>query len=195
MKKSILFFLGILTLLFFCFLIFKRQYFSEDKIREKQSETWEKRTKKLDQISGGKIMLTNQIYLQWRIKKFNSENHKIKYCKNEFQNTEYVCKIDGNNWFGSDSKINLPNNELEKLAIFIDGKYFELETSQMFNPNFSGKLDKKQFKLEKQSESYILYGFFSDGAGTYTTNWIIANDKSSRGKISTEEIDFEWQNR
>lgn len=97
-------------------------------------------------------------------------------------------------WFGSDFRMHLPKNELEKLAIYIDKKYIKLETTQMFNPNINGELNKEQFKIEKHTDYYILYGFFSDGAGTYTTKWKIANGKSKRYKISKEEEDFQWQN-
>lgn len=193
MKKNIIIFIGIIMLMIIGILSFKKYFFSEEKIRERQIETWNKRVKEFENTNSGKIDLTDQINLRWTIKDFNSKNHKIEYCENEFQNAKYICKIDGKVWYGSDFRMDLPKNELKNLAIYIDGKYVKLDVSKMFNPNFNGNLNKEQFKIEKFPNYYILYGFFSDGAGTYTTKWKIENKKSFRYKISNDEEDFKWQ--
>ena len=86
-----------------------------------------------------------------------------------------------------------PKNELTKLTLELNGDNIKLNTSQMFNPNYSGSLNEGQFKLKKTGNSYMLYAFFSDGAGTYTVYWKINNKKSVRVKISNDEKDFEWQ--
>lgn len=70
-------------------------------------------------------------------------------------------------------KLDLPRNELTALAIFIDDKYIKLDTSKMFNPNINDELNKSQFKIKKYNKFYIFYGYFSDGAGTYTAHWKI----------------------
>lgn len=90
--------------------------------------------------------------------------------------------------------MDFPKNELEKLSIYINNKSIKLDVSQIYNPNHTGELIEDQFKLEKHKEFYILYAYFSDGAGTYTTNWKIKDYKSERSKLSSNEIDFEWQN-
>ena len=106
---------------------------------------------------------------------------------------EYICKIDNEIWYGSDFRMDLPKNELKSLAVYVDGKYVKLDVSQMFNPNKNGELNRNQFKIQKKFDYYILYGFFSDGAGTYITKWKIKDGKSERYKISNDDEDFEWQ--
>ena len=192
MKKIVIISIGTLILILLGLFAFQRYYFSEEKIRERQVETWNERVNEFKNSKSGKIDLTNNIYLGWRIKDFSSENHKIEYCEN--QDAKYICKIDSNDWYGSDFKMDLPKNELKSLTIYVDDKYIKLDVSQMFNPNNSGELDKNQFKIKKENDYYILYGYFSDGAGTYTTSWKIKNEKSERNKISNDEEDFKWQN-
>ena len=189
MKKKFIIFVGVFILIL---LGFKRYYFSEEKIRERRIETFNERANDFKKSKSGIIDLADEINLRWRIKNFISENHKIEYCEN--QDAKYICKIDNNDWYGSDFRMDLPKNELKSLAIYIDEKYINLDVSQMFNPNNSGELEKNQFKIKKVNDLYILYGYFSDGAGTYTTSWKIRNGKSERNKISNNEEDFVWQN-
>lgn len=167
---------------------------SEKEMIERRTKIFETVIKDYDNSKSGKIDLTELINIRWRINEFKAENHKIRYCENEYQDAKYVCKIDGEEWFGSDFKMDLPKYELKTLSIFIDGKYVKLKISQMFNPNSTGELNKNQFKIKKESNYYILYGYFSDGAGTYTAHWKIKNGVSERIALSYDEEDFEWQN-
>lgn len=192
MKKIVIISIGTLLLILLGLFAFQRYYFNEEKIRERQVETWNKTVNEFKNSKSGKIDLTNEINLKWTIKEFSSENHKIEYCEN--QDAKYICRIDNNDWYGSDFKMDLPKNELKSLTIYVDDKYIKLDVSQMFNPNNSGELDKNQFKIKKEKDFYILYGYFSDGAGTYTTSWKIKDGKSERSKISSDEEDFKWQN-
>jgi hypothetical protein len=45
----------------------------------------------------------------------------------------------------------------------------------------------------KEGAEYRLYAFFSDGAGTYTSNWRIANGAAVRELLSNDEMYFGWQ--
>jgi hypothetical protein len=104
----------------------------------------------------------------------------------------YICRIDGKKWYGSDQGLELPRSELNKLTISINNKPFALNIADMFNPVYSFELNPEQFKVEKKGVSYFLFGFFSDGAGTYTAHWKISGGKSTRLKISNNEKDFTW---
>ncbi|WP_320815689.1 hypothetical protein [Flavobacterium sp.] len=106
---------------------------------------------------------------------------------------KYLCKIDNQEWYGSDRGIEFPKNELTKLEVIINNNVIKLETSKMFNPSFSGELFETQFKLKKKKDYYILFAYFSDGAGTYSAHWKIINGKSERIVLSNEEEYFEWQ--
>jgi hypothetical protein len=151
-----------------------------------------KKLSKVEKVNSGQIDLTNEIKLDWSIKEFKKELHEIEFC--ESIDASYICKIDNEEWYGSDFRMDYPKNKLENLSIKLNDCYVKLDVSKMFNANYSGELNKDQFKLEKHNNIYILYAFFSDGAGTYTTNWKIKDCKSVRNKISLDEIDFEWQN-
>jgi hypothetical protein len=143
------------------------------------------------QADSNRLKLDNGIELTWKIVKFERKNHTIGYCTDNSQ--KYLCKIDNKKWFGSDRGNELPKNQLVKLNLKIGNKNYLLETSQMFNPNSSGKLYNRQFRIKKESGFYRLYAYFSDGAGTYTAYWKILKNSSIRELISTDEKDFEWQ--
>lgn len=194
MKKIIRIFIGLVTLTIIVCFIFYRYYFSEEKIQERKIEIWNKRVDEFKNMKSGTINFENNINLRWTIKDFDSKNHQIEYCENEYQDATYICNIDNEPWYGSDFRMDLPKNELKSLVISIGEKYIELDVSQMFNPNLNWALIKEQFKIEKKSDYYMLYGYFSDGAGTYTTYWKIQNGTSERGKISKDDQDFNWQN-
>lgn len=149
-------------------------------------------TTEVEKVNSGRIDLTGEIKLDWSIKDFNKKLHEIEFC--ESIDANYICKIDNEDWFGSDFKMDYPKNKLEHLIIKLNECNVKLDVSKMFNPNYGGELNENQFKLEKQNDNYILYGFFSDGAGSYTTNWKIKGCKSERSELSQDEKDFEWQN-
>ena len=138
------------------------------------------------------IVLTDEVKLTGEIEKFNAAKHRIDTCTNEFAN-KYICRIDGRKWYGSDQGLELPRNQLNKLKIYINNKPVVLNVSQMFNPRYGYELNSEHFKVIRKKSVYYLYGFFSDGAGTYTAHWKIYNGKSSRLKISNDEKDFAWQ--
>lgn len=145
------------------------------------------------QVTEGEILFENNIKLHWIIKTFNEKEHQIKICKNDFC-VQYICAIDNAIWYGSDIPVDKPKNQLTNLVLEIGKNKIILDVSSMFNPNFSGELSKHQFKIVKEGNQYILYGFFSDGAGTYTAHWKIVDTISIRAVISNLEEYFSWQN-
>ena len=144
------------------------------------------------QLNKSKIELEKGITLIGTIETFIISKHKIDTCETG-QDWKAICLIDGKIWFGSDLGLILPKNQLTKLTIKINETEISLDVSGIFNPNFGNVLGKDQFKLKKNEVGYILNAFFSDGAGTYTTQWNIVKGKSLRTKISTDESDFIWQ--
>jgi hypothetical protein len=64
----------------------------------------------------------------------------------------------------------------------------------MYNINYGSlTIREKQFKLVKTNIGYTLYGYFSDGAGTYTAHWTILKNKAIKNVISNDETFFSWQ--
>ncbi len=145
------------------------------------------------QVTKGEILFENNIKLHWTIKTFNEKEHQIKICKNDF-GVQYICAIDNAIWYGSDIPVDKPKNQLTNLVLEIGKNKIILDVSSIFNPNFSGELSKHQFKIIKKGNQYFLYGFFSDGAGTYTAHWRIVDTISIREVISNLEEHFSWQN-
>ena len=63
----------------------------------------------------GEIQLGKNVALNWEIQNFDKAKHTFEYCgKNELK---YLCKIDNQEWFGSDTGIEFPKNELTKLNL------------------------------------------------------------------------------
>ncbi len=184
MKNKFVISILIIVSVLLLFTLFQKINFTEIKKNQKTTD--------VEITKSGRIDFTTKIKLYWSIKEFNKELHKIEFC--ESIDAKYICKIDNKDWFGSDFKMDYPKFILENLTIKLNECQIKLDVSKMFNPNYSGELNKNQFKLEKQNDYYILYGFFSDGAGTYTTNWKIKSCKSERSEISQDEDAFEWQN-
>lgn len=139
----------------------------------------------------GTIKIDDNSFIYWEIEQFDTSKHTFEYCLEG--DLKYLCKIDKQDWFGSDRGLDFPKNELKKLEISISQTRIPLETSQMFNPNFSGALFESQFELKRFKDHYILFAFFSDGAGSYSAHWKIENGKSERIVLSIEEEFFEWQ--
>lgn len=137
------------------------------------------------------ISLAGGIKLTGVIENFNVSKHKIDTCRDEFSN-KYICRIDGKKWYGSDQGLELPRNQLNKLTIYINKQPIALNCSGMFNPVYAYEFDPQQFELKNKGNNYYLFGFFSDGAGTYTAHWKISDGKSTRVKISNDEEDFSW---
>lgn len=145
----------------------------------------------LAQDNSGIISFENNVKLHWTIKAFKEKEHQIKICKSDF-GAQYICAIDNAIWYGSDIGLDKPKNQLMSLVLEIGKNKIKLDVSSMFNPNFSGKLSKHQFKIEKEGNQYVLYGFFSDGAGSYTAHWRIIDNLSIREVISNSEEYFSW---
>jgi len=144
------------------------------------------------QINMSTINLGGGITLTSSIEKFDSSRHIFDTCGMRTQQPT-ICLIDGRIWFGADEGMELPRTQLRRLTLTINGSAIALDISGMYNPSGGNTLKKDHFKIQKEGQSYLLYGFFSDGAGTYTALWKIVKNRSIRLKISNDEADFRWQ--
>ncbi|MBJ7427362.1 MAG: hypothetical protein JHD28_00145 [Bacteroidia bacterium] len=140
-----------------------------------------------------KVALAKNIELIAVIEKFDCSKHHYDTCRTDF-GWKAICLIDGQIWFGNDQGLDLPKNKLLKLTIVINKKSIPLETNGMYNINYGSlTIREKQFKLTKTNVGFMLYGFFSDGAGTYTAHWQIIKNKANRNVLSNDENNFSWQ--
>jgi hypothetical protein len=137
------------------------------------------------------IELGKGITLTGVVEPFEITKHKYDTCHAD--GSKGICLIDGAVWFGKDFGLDLPRNQLIKLTLKVKGKEIPLNVSGMYNPSYTGYLNKEYFKLKEYVGGWILYGMFSDGAGTYTVHWRIIKGKSIRQVISNDERQFYWQ--
>lgn len=100
------------------------------------------------QSKKGKLQLDENISLIWEIKTFDEEEHTIQTCLSGKQ--QYICAVDGKPWYGSDTGMSKPKNQLVKFILVIDDTYIYPEISGMFNPNFSGAINNNQIKIKKK---------------------------------------------
>ncbi|RPD43438.1 hypothetical protein [Paracnuella aquatica] len=140
------------------------------------------------QNRGYKVQLAPKVYLLGSVGEFNPYRHKIDTCLAAGQ--QYICKIDGQSFYGIDQGLELPQTELFSLTIQIDGKKIPLNVSGMFNSTFGGGLSAGKFSLQRKGNAYYLESFFSDGAGTYIAKWKVENGKAERVLISNDERHF-----
>jgi hypothetical protein len=138
------------------------------------------------------IELTPSISLTATMIDFEPSAHHYDTCDTRLGWTT-ICLIDGEPWFGCNKGMDLPQKQLTQLALTIRGQKTELDVSGMYNPTFDTHISPNQFKIKQTSNEYTLYGFFSDGAGSYTCKWLIINGASVRCLISANERDFIWQ--
>lgn len=134
----------------------------------------------------------NGVTLSAVVETFQADQHQYDTCDTG-QDWKTICLIDGKIWFGNDQGLGLPRNQLSRMTIKINGKETNLDVSGMYNPSFTGQLTKSQFKLKSTGEELVLYGHFSDGAGSYTAHWTIIRGKSLRQVITNDERAFYWQ--
>jgi hypothetical protein len=164
----------------------------QQKVPEQEPEKqMEKVAEKEPPSPSGRIALSDTVTVSWTILPFDTTKHKLEYCTEGTQ--VWMCRIDGHDWWGSDRDMAPPKSELKQLQLRIGNKQYDLETSTMYNPNYSGRLYPRQFRLKQFPDHHMLYAFFSDGAGTYTAYWNIRNGRAERELLTGDEEAFNWQ--
>lgn len=131
------------------------------------------------------VELANQVFLTAQIENFDKSKHIYDTCDTGL-GWKSMCLIDKQIWFGSDAGLDLPRNQLVNLTLFFNGEKVELDVSGLFNPSLENEIKKDQFTFEKAEVGYNLTGYFSDGAGAYSVNWLIIKGTSLRTKISLD---------
>ena len=63
----------------------------------------------------GTIKIDNNISIYWEIQQFDTSKHTFEYCLES--DLKYLCKIDKQDWFGSDRGLDFPKNELKNVFL------------------------------------------------------------------------------
>lgn len=128
----------------------------------------------------------NNLELKAYISEFNPRMHVIDTCISGV--IQYYC-IDATPWFGSDLNLELPNYQLDSL-LFSNGDFqVSLDVTSMYNPTYSGTIDKRHFEIIANGDTYTIRGWFSDGAGTYCARWLVRSGKQLRMLLSNDEAE------
>lgn len=134
------------------------------------------------------INFENDMKLEIVISKFDSKKSKIDTCHTK--EMSYICLIDGLPWFGSDMALELPKYKVESIVFIHNENHVNLDVSGMFNPTFTGEIDRRHFEVNAFSDTHFeLSGWFSDGAGMYCVKWKITDNEQLRTLISSSEED------
>lgn len=136
-------------------------------------------------IAQVELHFENDVVLEVYISEFDANKHQIEKC--EFSGIEYYCLIDKSPWFGSDIGMDLPKYQLDSIVFKYEDLKILLDVSGMFNPTFSGTIDERHFNIKTNGESFVINGWFSDGAGTYCSRWLLRNNSQIRTLLSNDE--------
>ena len=137
-------------------------------------------------VSAGKltsveIQLDKNISLAFTIEQFVKSEYKVTDCGGG-----YICLVNDKPLWGADGK--LAESTLKNMLVNIKGRKIELDTAGMFNPMISMAGKHKFQVLNYYDDAWKVRGVFSDGAGTYYAEWLVANGNSMRIVIGDSEL-------
>jgi hypothetical protein len=110
----------------------------------------------------------------------------------KFDKEKSLHSINGQPAFGTD--VELPRYTLTKAILLLNGRYYQLKVSGMYNPWVGDGAAyyprKEAFRLVKAGRVYKLKGMFSDGAGGYVAAWQITDKVATRTVLTTDDTLF-----
>lgn len=125
------------------------------------------------------LKLNDSINLNLEKSDFKLKDAKIGYYKS------FPITINDKIIFGTDG--DLPKTKLTKAILKIGNKIVQLEINGMYNPWFGNGINKNHIKFKIENDLLNLKILFSDGAGSYLTEWIIFKNSSTRTILSNKE--------
>ena len=125
------------------------------------------------------IVLGNNIKLKFFMSSFDKSKHNIKKCIVN-DDWEGVCLIDNRPFFGTDWE--LPTTQLDSAYVLINNQKVYLDVFSMYNPKINDSIENR-YKIQSIEGGLLLEGNFSDGAGSYKSQWIIISESSLRTYI------------
>ena len=131
------------------------------------------------------ITLAPDIVLHMEKDEFLPEKHKIQTCKVLDWPQQPPCLIDGRPIFGTDWTT--PTTTFTRAWLDVRGVTVDLDVSSLYNPWIGSKPTPSLFRLTNVEGGYLLRGHFSDGAGSYTVEWLIIQGVSVRTLVSEHD--------
>jgi len=115
------------------------------------------------------------------VKPFDSKSHKIVSCG------DYICAIDGSPFFGTDGK--LPTKALSKLTFLLNNTPINLNVRSMYEPGITNDNLNDRISVQHYwGDFYKITGKFSDGSGSYVSQWLVSKHGAIRTNISDLEL-------
>jgi len=115
------------------------------------------------------------------VEPFNLKSHKISPCG------DYICAIDGSPFFGTDGKI--PTKTLSKLTFLVNNTLINLDVSAMYEPGITNDNLNERISVQHYwGDFYKIIGKFSDGSGSYVSQWLVSKHGAIRTNISDIEL-------
>ncbi len=115
------------------------------------------------------------------VEPFVQDSHKISSCG------DYICAIDGSPFFGTDGK--LPTKKLSRLIFIFDNESISLNIKAMYEPGITNSNINERISVQHYwGGFYKVTGKFSDGAGSYVSQWLVSKQGAIRTNISNLEL-------
>jgi hypothetical protein len=117
------------------------------------------------------------------------ELFRVKFDKTdkvfEFYDSKYILSINGVPLLGTDG--DYPKYQLSKALLTIGNYKYELQVDNMYNPWFGEKPNDNMFRYTIDGTEIRIKAAFSDGAGSYGAEWLIAGHSSIRSILTNNE--------
>lgn len=130
----------------------------------------------------GEIKPTKGVVLKYVVDRFDKAKNTTTDCGGG-----YLCVVDNKPAWGADG--NVPETILKELWVIINGEKTRLETTGMYNPGIAESKEHGSLKVEKYYDAvWKVRGRFSDGAGAYYAEWLVAKGTSTRVMLGDGEL-------
>jgi len=130
------------------------------------------------------VSLAEEYCVLMEVLEFVPSKAELELC--EHLDGEGICSINGDVVFGTDWR--MPRTRFGFLKLVVNNvDTISLDVSGLFNPTLIGEEPRNVFELQKTRIGLVLRGFFSDGAGSYFSEWLIIGSASLRTKVEYYE--------
>lgn len=124
------------------------------------------------------VFKSDSLYLEILKSRFDSNKNRLTYKKNN--NYQYLYKINGKPFYGTDGGI--PKYQYEKVQIVIGHDTLRIPISD-YNDLYQPNLHSTYFTCDIKNHIFYLSASNSDGAGGYEVVWVFEKGKYKRRYI------------
>jgi hypothetical protein len=138
------------------------------------------------QVRRTSIAIDKKDYLTFERSLFTKTGKTLTFrASKQLKEPKILVAINGKPPFGTDGEI--PKYALTKVFVLFKGHEYHLPTEGMYNPWFGDKLDKQFVRLTKVGDRLTIRAVFSDGAGSYLTEWQIVGNVAKRTLLTADD--------